>query len=802
MPKTYLLLLSAILSSTLTAQNQKKSAHIPSLYDDGMVVDGVLSEVQWNKAAQLAPLECYFPEPSPTPAGISDDVRLFYTKKGLYIAFEFSDETAPVLSQLTPRDRVNANTDWAQIIINPFNDGSNDFNFYLSAAGVQGDSRATSGEREDGSWNAVWYSTVVKTEHSWRAEIFIPYRVLRMPETKADETPKPWGFNIKRSIRSTRTLYSWNPIDRNFENESLQSGLLEGIRVTNPPKRISLRPNITGSTLRNSAGNLNNTGAAGADIKIGLNKSFTLDMTLLPDFSQVAYDEQFINFEAFEQRFDENRQFFTEGVNLFNKAELFYSRRIGGNPKNFTNANLGDLENTTQSFTRMLNATKVSGTTDKNLSIGMLNALTANNYALGKDSTGAAVEVLTEPMTNYNVFAVDQRIGSNNSVGFINTHVLRSNASGTTRDARVSAITANLNLLNNTHFLNATAAQSSIYDLESPYSGGAGGWEMGKQTGAWRWEHELELVTPNFDPNDLGFQRRGNKIHQDFSFSHQIQTPNEKLLRRRNRVKVQYRQLFEPQRFERIHMEYSYFALTKSFLAYGYELEARPKEYDYYDPRVWGRYRINPASVWHNAWISSDFRKPFAYELRGGQWRWADWGARGTYGSSMFIFRVNDHFNFRTEVSIGNHKNVGWAQTISTDSIGMAMRVRREFTQSLEGQYLFGPNSYLTLNARHAWNRIDSQELFHLTSEGGLTPSSAYTDQDLRINIFNMDFKYVWWMAPGRELNLLYRASFARADDAIALNYWNNMKDISQTGTDQVFSVRLVYFLDYAELLK
>jgi hypothetical protein len=57
-------------------------------------------------------------------------------------------------------------------------------------------------------------------------------------------------------------------------------------------------------------------------------------------------------------------------------------------------------------------------------------------------------------------------------------------------------------------------------------------------------------------------------------------------------------------------------------------------------------------------------------------------------------------------------------------------------------------------------------------------------------------------MAPGRELNLLYRTSFARADDAIALNYWNNMKDISQTGTDQVFSIRLVYFLDYAELLK
>jgi hypothetical protein len=802
MPKTYLILLLASLFFGLDAQNLPKSAFIPALPDEGMRIDGALSEPQWGTAAQLAPLECYFPEPSATPDGITDDVRLFYTEKGLYIAFTFTDNTAPILSQLTPRDRVNANTDWAQIIINPFNDGSNDFNFYLSAAGVQGDSRATNDDDEDGSWNAVWYSTVVKTEHTWKAEIFIPYRVLRMPETKEGQDPKPWGFNIKRSIRSTRTLYSWNPIDRNFDNESLQSGVLEGIRVVNPPKRISLRPNFTGSVLRNSAGNTNSAGAAGADIKIGLNKSITLDMTLLPDFSQVAYDEQFVNFEAFEQRFDENRQFFTEGVNLFNKAGLFYSRRIGGNPKNFTNANLGDLENTTQSFTRMLNATKVSGTTDKNLSIGLLNALTANNYAVGKDSTGSAVEILTEPLTNYNVFAMDQRIGTNNSIGFINTHVLRSNASGSTRDARVSAVTANLNLLKNSHFFNATAAQSSVYDLDSPYSGGAGSWEMGKQTGAWRWEHELEVVTPNFDPNDLGFQRRGNKIHQDFSFSHQLQAPNERLLSRRNRVTLQYRQLFEPQRFERIHLEYSYFALTKSFLAFGYDIEARPEEYDFYDPRVWGRYRINPASFWHNAWVSSDFRKPFAYELRGGQWRWADWGARGYYGSSLLIFRVNDQFNFRTEISLGNHRNVGWAQTISTDSIGMAMRERKEFTQSLEGQYLFGPNSYLTVNARHAWNRIDSQELFHLTPEGGLTPSSAYTDQDLRINIFNVDFKYVWWMAPGRELNLLYRASFARADDAITLNYWNNMKDISQTGTDQVFSIRLVYFLDYAELLK
>ena len=58
-------------------------------------------------------------------------------------------------------------------------------------------------------------------------------------------------------------------------------------------------------------------------------------MTLLPDFSQVAFDEQFVNFEAFERQFDENRQFFTEGVNLFNKADLFYSRKNWRKPAEF-----------------------------------------------------------------------------------------------------------------------------------------------------------------------------------------------------------------------------------------------------------------------------------------------------------------------------------------------------------------------------------------------------------------------------------------------------------------------------------
>lgn len=800
----HLLLSTLLCASTYSwAQTtfEKKTLEVSELNDNEMIINGVLDEVQWTKASMIDELNQFFPEAAPPENGVSSDVRLFYTQKGIYISAHFSDERSPILSQITPRDRVNANTDWLQLTINPFNDGANDFIFYLSAAGVQGDARATNGGNEDGNWNAVWNSAVIKKEHSWTAEIFIPYRVLRIPQTLEGEQPKPWGFNIKRQIRSDRTSYSWNPIDRNFNNESLQSGLLTGIVVKNPPLRVSLRPNITATSQKAAGKDIRNYATGGADVKIGLNKSFTLDMTLLPDFSQVAFDEQFVNFEAFERQFDENRQFFTEGVNLFNKAGLFYSRRIGGNPKNFTNANLDDLSNTTQSFTRMLNATKLTGTTDKNLSVGMLNALTAANYISGTDSLGNPVQILTEPLTNYNVVAVDQRIGGNNSVGLINTNVLRTNAQGQARDATVTAVTANLNLFKNTHFADFDFSHSSVYDIDEPYTGNALNWGVGKQTGAWRWNHTMSLVTPNFDPNDMGFQRRGNRIHQLLLFSHQIQEPRNKLLRRRHQLGFKYNRLYTPNSFERFHVEYSYFALTQSFLAWGYNAEVRPAEYDYYDPRVWGRYRINPASVWHNAWVSTDFRKPLAFELRGGQWAWADYGARGLYGTLEVIARVNDHFNFRSELNLSSNHQIGWAQTLSTDSIGMALRNRRNVGQSISGQYLFGPNSYISLDLRHTWNRFDNQALYHLEQNGTLSPSTAYTDPNLSINFFNVDLKYVLWFAPGRELNLLYRASLANSDHQTNIDYWKNMQNVGGIPADHLFSLRVVYFLDYAEIV-
>ena len=64
------------------------------------------------------------------------------------------------------------------------------------------------------------------------------------------------------------------------------------------------------------------------DLKYGINNSFTLDATLIPDFGQVTFDDRELNLTPFEQEFDENRQFFMEGA-IFLKKQMELDTDLG-----------------------------------------------------------------------------------------------------------------------------------------------------------------------------------------------------------------------------------------------------------------------------------------------------------------------------------------------------------------------------------------------------------------------------------------------------------------------------------------
>ncbi|RZJ56516.1 MAG: hydrolase, partial [Flavobacterium sp.] len=396
-----------------------------------ITIDAKMDEPIWATAEVATNFVMFEPDNGkPEAFEQRTEVRTAYDDEAVYFAAIIYDDPAKILKELSLRDDFKT-ADHFGVYINGFNDGQQDFRFFVSAAGTQMDCLATQ-NGEDYSWDAIWHSEVRITEFGWIVEMKIPYAALRFSE----ENVQFWGLNFYREVRRDRQKYTWNPVDRNIGATIVQTGLLTGIENIKPPTRLFFIPYTSLYVSKNEKGTETKF-KGGMDLKYGINDSFTLDAILVPDFGQAAFDPVVLNLGPFEQQFNENRPFFTEGTDIFNKGGLLYTRRIGGAP-NFQ-PQVGENEELSvyPTSVNLINALKVSGRTKNGLGIGVMNAITEQTYAtLRNTATGQTRNVEVAPLSNYSVMVLDQRFRKNSSVSLVNTNVTRN---GEFRDANVSA---------------------------------------------------------------------------------------------------------------------------------------------------------------------------------------------------------------------------------------------------------------------------------------------------------------------------------------------------------------------------
>ena len=429
------------------------------------------------------------------------EVKIIYDDDAIYVGAVMYDNPENVLKEIKLRDEFGT-SDHFGVFFNWFNDNQIEYSFFFSAAGVQLDAIATSAG-EDYNWDAIWDCKVKITNFGWVAEFKIPYAAIRF----SDKEKQTWGLNMYREIKKENTSYCWNFIDINLNNEVVQAGILEGIENIKPPTRLFFIPYTSYYHNNNDAGS-DNKYKIGMDIKYGINDSFTLDAILVPDFGQTTFDNVNLVLGPFEQQFNENRPFFTEGTDLFNKGNLFYSRRIGGAPTLAPDLNSDEeiIENPT--ITNLLNATKISGRTSKGLGIGFLNAITENTYATIKNTTtNQNRKELIEPFTNFNVFVLDQRFRKNSSISFVNTSVIRNEEA---RDANVSALVFDLNTKANTYKLSGDTKFSYINDFGNIKRGTNSSLFFGDTKGKYQNGFGSGYISKDYDHNDLGIIFRNN----------------------------------------------------------------------------------------------------------------------------------------------------------------------------------------------------------------------------------------------------------------------------------------------------
>ena len=465
-----------------------------------ITIDGELTEEEWVSAKRATEFIQSSPQVGKA-ASQKTEVRVLYDDLNIYIGARCYDDMSKVSNVLSQRDDFNSNIDYFTFIIDTYNDNQNGFAFGVSSMGVQYDAKVFVSEWY-GEVDMAWKSEVKLNEDNWSVEFLIPYSAFRFSKKQIQN----WGVNFIRHISRRRESSSWNPIRPDFENDMAQCGDLLNVSGIKPPFRLSLIPYIStyAEHYPYNIDQKSNWGRAingGMDIKYGINEAFTLDMTLIPDFGQVQFDNEVLNLSPFEIQFQDYRQFFTEGTELFNKTNLFYSRRIGGSPLLSTSIydelNANEQVESNPRNSQLLNATKISGRTSKGLGIGVFNGLSASTFASVSDTlTGASRQLLTSPLTNYNVLVLDQNLKNNSYITFTNTNVLRE---GKFYDANLSALHTKLNTKSNKYFIASNLNISQQYFEQSDIIGHSLGLNIGKQTGSFIYSFNYKEDSDTYD---------------------------------------------------------------------------------------------------------------------------------------------------------------------------------------------------------------------------------------------------------------------------------------------------------------
>jgi len=666
--------------------------------------------------------------------------------------------------------------------------------------------------------NLAWDSKVTIHEDGWYIEIEIPYSAIRFPKKEIQE----WNINFGRQISRYREDSSWEIVNPDLENFLLESGKVRGVEGINPPLRLALMPYLSGYLDRIPQSGTdpiwNRSLNGGMDIKYGINEAFTLDMTLIPDFGQVVFDQQVLNLSPFEVQFNENRQFFTEGTELFNKSGLFYSRRIGIQaPSEIASYYLAEDEylNSSVQPAQLLNASKLSGRMKNGLGIGVFNAVTAEQIGTATSITGTEREVIVSPLTNYNVFVADQNLKNNSSVTITNTNVWRS---GEVYDANVSGLNFNLNSKNNNFFLRGNAALSSLLSSENPSLGYTYNINIGKQRGTWVYGAGYIEESDTYDPNDLGFNYNNNRRIIEVSGAYRNFSPKSKLLSKvifNGSLSQSY--LYNPGAYVGTYNNMNLVLVSRKFDAGGLRINSSLTEsYDYFEPRTWGETFIRP--TWSNVegWISTNYQKPFALDggvgyVFVGRKNWIEYGynlnPRVRFNNNLsLIYEWSQDFSFNSEgyavafstpvqapngTIFGNRNRVNTIQSIAADCIltnRMAITFRLRHYRSAVSY-----NNFAILNSTGRLEYLDTYN--GLDNEG----NSAY---DINFNAFTIDMQYKWVFLPGSELNIVWKNSIFTNDQLTKLNYWTNLTSTFDNGPTNSFSMKIIYWLDAQKLQK
>ena len=336
---------------------QQQQQYQPIRITSEITLDGKLTEKEWQLASPLTDFMQIGPISGATPTE-KTEARMLYDDNYLYVGIHSFDSDPPkIVRFFMDRDFSLGNDDGISVQLDTYNDKSNGVIFVTNTLSARFDAEVSSnGEGFNENYNTFWDANSVVDSTGYTTEFRIPFSSLRFEQKEKTVM----GFRFARIIKRKNELITYPRCDITLNNKVTNASQEAELVFSNlkTKKPIYFTPYIIGDFRQVS--NLNSAGTAyentnssftrkyyvenetldkilsnvGADLKYGITKNFTLNLTLNTDFAQAEADDRIINLSKYPVNLPEKRTFFLESQNYLNysignSTELFNSRTIG-----------------------------------------------------------------------------------------------------------------------------------------------------------------------------------------------------------------------------------------------------------------------------------------------------------------------------------------------------------------------------------------------------------------------------------------------------------------------------------------
>lgn len=228
--------------------------------------------------------------------------------------------------------------------------------------------------------------------------------------------------------------------------------------------------------------------------------------------------------------------------------------------------------------------------------------------------------------------------------------------------------------------------------------------------------------------------------------------------------------------------------------------QALNRGFDYYEPRVAGRFYVTPLYTSGNINFSSDYRKPFAldggYSLAVNEENYLENAI-----TLRPIFRLSDQLSLDHRLRLSEQKNDRGFVSRDKGQVYFGNRHLKTVENSLSSRYMFRNNLSLSLWMRHYWFRGEYDKFFMLNNNGTLATYPNYQrSHDFNFNTFNVDLMFEWEFAPGSNLSVVYKNAIINEEEQLVSNFFDNFDNTLDAPQLNSVTVKFLYYLDYQSL--